>query len=444
MKYFKRLLILILFFCFVGNSIVFAQAQPPKYSNAAISLYNSAVIFQKEDKLDLAEEKYTQALKLQPDLAGAKDNLVILYQKKAIKYNSENAYFCALMEIQKTFELKPDDINSYYILGQCYLRLNDFQNAKTAYNKVLSLSPGNIMAFQALEYIKRKEFQSATPIQSRVLISNTSADKNTKMNLNYANAQRSNIVLIEQAPSIQVYAKAPKELYKLIRTASGVSRNYKEQMKVILDMIWSEPNGQTMLLTIMENQTPINLTNGEKEANAARGQTYKFTYSNGQITSPTFTIEPYSAVNIPYKYIENFNKQGSSTRSKICSLEVFLHEFGHAFIALKNPNDVNSMQEEIGVSMIGYNIANKIITGNYLNREQTEMYGKACVRGVLSDQHKELPVFSGFNASIRSYGIMMPYPELYADIPQIYKQLLLEGKTSHVTSLDYYLEKVKN
>lgn len=98
---------------------------------------------------------------------------------------------------------------------------------------------------------------------------------------------------------------------------------------------------------------------------------------------------------------------------------------GHVFMRIKEPKITNSLEEELGVSMIGFNIAHKIVTGEYLTLYQTREYSRNTVRALYLDDHKDLQTYSGFNEKIQSYGIKMPFPEIYSDIPSICREINL-------------------
>ena len=194
-----------------------------------------------------------------------------------------------------------------------------------------------------------------------------------------------------------------------------------------------------MLQTLMKKRTPIKITEGYVKANARRTSRSNTFYLYGFIPIATIKTDS-SEVNIPFTHIANFNNPNLSSHMRIYNLQVFIHEFGHAFIGIKNPKDTNSIEEELGVSMVGYNIAHKVITGKYLDKSQTETYSNNALEGLLLDEHRDLPVFSGFNDSIQKFGIALPYPEVYTNIPLMYKTLLMENKVKPAPTFYPYVK----
>lgn len=421
-------------------SHVYAQTSTTKYSVAAIQVYNAGVALHKQGKYELAEQKYNQALKMQPDFVEAKKNLVMIYQNLAGKYYGQEVYDKSICYAKKSLALKPNNVNCYHTIASCYLTLNDNENLINTYKKILLITPDDDLVMNALAsaYMKSNQLDKAAEIEKKILLINPN-DPAAQQNLKYVNFKHSDKVLNDSINNLNIGHIAPESLYRLIKIQPGIDYYYFEKMKTILDLIWSEPTGQTLLSAILKHNVPINITNGYIKANAYRTKQTRTFYLYGIIPIASFTTNSSITVNIPVNRIDNFNNPNLYAVNRVYNLQVFLHEFGHAFIGIKNPNDVNSLEEELGVSMIGYNIANKIITGKYLDKGQTQIYSFDCLKNLLSDEHRDLPVYSGFNQNIQKYGIAMPYPEIYSNIPLMYKKLLSEGKVSPVPSLNAYL-----
>lgn len=402
MNYLKKILVLCLLCYLFQSHYVFAQCS---YSNEAILIFNSALQLQNQRKYELSEQKYNLALKLQPNFKEAQKNLSILYQNWAYERYSHGDYVKSIYCAKKSMLYKPTNVAySYQIIAQSYLALNDYENAVLVYNKLLSINP---------------------------------EDKVAQQNLKYANYQHSEKVLSESINNLSISHIAPTSLYRLIKPASGIAPDAIEKTKTIIDLIWGEPSGQIILKSLLKKKVPINITQVALSANAMKtSQKYTF-YLYGFIPIGSLTSSKIS-VNIPLNHISNFNDASLTAHQRIYDLQVFVHEFGHAFMSIKNPQNFDSIEEELGVSMLGYNVAHKIITGKYLDKEQTQAYAMGCLEALLSDEHRNLPVFSGFSENIQKYGIMLPYPEIYKDIPSMYKTLLKEGKTSVVPSFSEY------
>lgn len=376
-----------------------------KYSNEAIRIYNSGVMLHRQGKYVLAKEKYQQALQLQPNFEEARKNLIITYQNLASQYFSNSEYEKSVVTYKKVLSMDSNNDSAMHSLAQVYIKSNQFDKASEIYTKLLMKNPNDEIAKNNLEYV------------------------------NYQNLEKN---LSNSINNLTVDYKAPEKLYKLIKLEQRVPPDATESMKTILDLIWNEPNGRIMLETLLKNKTPINITQGYVKANAKNMTRDHTLYYLGII--PIFSWETSSvSVNIPFEHIKNFNDKNLSSHTRIYNFQIFLHEFCHAFMFAKNSQNVVSIEEELGASMIGYNIATKIITGKYLDQNQTIMYSKGCLKAILSDEHRDLPVCNNFNRDIQNYGIAMPYPELYSNIFDLYKKLLFEKKVSPLPKLEGYM-----
>lgn len=436
MKYYKNVLILILLFISFQFSYALGEN---KYSNSAIQFYNAGVELQSHNKYELAEQKYTQALRIQPNFIEARKNLEIIYQQISYKYYSTQIYDKSIYYAKKALYINPNDSYSYNIIARCYSAINDNQNAITNYNKIISLNPKDIDAKHALAqiYMGDKQFNKAKELYNRILTIRPE-DQIAKNNLEYVTFQQSEKFLSESINNLKIEHIAPQKLYKLVKIEVTNSCTL-EDMKSILDLVWSEPSGQIMLQSLMKKKTPIYIVQGTSKANAEKTQQTHTIYAYGIIPIAKFTISS-NSVNIAIGYIDNFKDKNLSSYQRIYNLQVFIHEFGHAFMNIKNSNNTNSIEEELGVSMIGYNIAHKVITGKYLDKKQTENYSKDCLESLLSDEHRELPLYSNFNNTIQSYGITMPYPEVYTNLMPIYNKLLSEKKIAPVPNFYQYVK----
>lgn len=81
-------------------------------------LYDEALRYQKDGKLQDAKKKYLQALKVSPNLIFALNNLGVIYL-------SEGNYTEARRLFEKAVELNPNYVDSHYNLACLYVRLNN-------------------------------------------------------------------------------------------------------------------------------------------------------------------------------------------------------------------------------------------------------------------------------------------------------------------------------
>lgn len=434
----KKLFITLSILALVATSSNQTMCQTFEYSNAAIALYNAGAALQNQRKYELAEQKYLQALKVQPNFAEARKNLSVIYHNQAINACANNDNQKAIEYAKKSLNYDSKLSGSYNTLAICYSNLNDYEQAIAAFNKVLSFKPNDYSTMQSLaqEYIKANQYSKASEVYNKILQLHPD-DSVAKQNLKFASSKIDDCNLKNSLNNVTVVqGEAPASLYRLIKPSAGITNQTVGKMKSILDLIWSEPNGREILKTLIAAKVPINITQGAMNANATKSDKQNTLYLYGFI--PIFTYNTSSlAVNIPFNYISDFNDPNLAPYQRIYSLHVFIHEFCHAFRSVKYPQSVNSIEEELGVSMIAYNISYKVITGKYLTYNQTQQYSMACLESLLKDEHRNLPVYSNFKSNMQMLGIQMPYPEAYANLNSMYQELLQERKVYPVANFQY-------
>lgn len=299
----------------------------------------------------------------------------------------------------------------------------DFQT-EVYYGEKIAIYQSNDSFFltnMAYAYQELKIYDKAAYYWGKILVIDPN-NSNAKQGLKYANYYLNENKLNNEINNVRVGKKAPAKIYALVKTNLG--NDVKEEVDGILDLIWQEINGRIILQSLLDNRIPINILPGDFQdhTDLKWADNYKYTDVTG--------------IDISQKTIQDLNNTSLSSWNRIYNLNTFLHEFGHAFTQIKDPKSSDSLEEELGVSMIGYNISYKIVTGNYMTDEQIKQQSMGTFQALLSDDHKNLPVYSGFNKRMKKYAIYMPNPALYTDLVAMYKQLLSQGKTQHVPNLD--------
>lgn len=409
MKIFYKCLILAILLSSTSVSSVFAKDD---YKNNAIIIYNSGAVLQQQHKYELAEQKYNQVLKLQPDFVEAKNNLSIIYCKKSEAALQKKDYVNSIAMAKTALAYNSKNQDAYQALANTYEALNSYVLAADAYNKILAISPNDDCTLHALAqlYVKAKRYSKASEIYQKLLRINPE-DAIARQNLKYVDSQLAEKIISKSLNGLSPKQNAPEDLYALVRPSAGVGQDKVERFKTILDVVWNDPSGKILLQAILEQKIPINISPGEAGANATSTRKDDVFYDEQGVViiDSDFSGE----INIPQGYISNFFNQRLTSYQRIYSLHAPIHEFVHAFMSIKNPNNINSLEEEMGASMIGYNIAMKAITGKYMTADQTEKYSGMIRTSLLSDTHSTLPEHSHFTKIIQSCGIILPYPEVW-------------------------------
>lgn len=310
------------------------------------------------------------------------------FQNYANAYNQKD-YKNAVFYGERIAYRQTNDVDFLDAMGYAYLKLQDYKDSTIYYKKTLAVDPNDKYAKHNLEYIREH------------------MDENEQIyDINNRHSS----------------AKAPAKLYRLVKTDLGAQ--VKQEVDGILDLVWQEINGRIILQTMMDKDIPINILPGDfrDHTDLKWSSNYKYVDVDG--------------IDISEKTIKDLNNTNLDPWTRIYNFNTFLHEFGHAFAQIKDPKSSNSLEQELGVSMIGYNISYKMVYHRYMTDQEIKERSMGVLAALLSDDHSKLPVYSGFNKEMKRYAIYMPNPALYTDLVGMYKQLLAQGKTQHVPNLD--------
>ena len=113
--------------------------------SAAIKMYNKGVHCEEQNNYGDAAECFRQALQIDPTMVEAQTAI-----GNAL-YNS-GSYEQALAELDNASRLRPRDANTWFVLGQCSMRLQKHDQALAAFQHCLRLAPSGSDAGFAREY----------------------------------------------------------------------------------------------------------------------------------------------------------------------------------------------------------------------------------------------------------------------------------------------------
>lgn len=125
---------------------VFAAGSSPKPASdqrPGVSEYNSGVKLMKEGKYGSAEEKFKAAVKKNPNMAEAYNNLGY-----SIRKQGNSKYEEALSYYNRAIELNPDLAEAYMYRGVLYMLMGDEQKALADHQQLTRLDRGLADALQ--------------------------------------------------------------------------------------------------------------------------------------------------------------------------------------------------------------------------------------------------------------------------------------------------------
>eukprot|EP00002_Diphylleia_rotans_P001791 TRINITY_DN11022_c0_g1_i1.p1 TRINITY_DN11022_c0_g1~~TRINITY_DN11022_c0_g1_i1.p1 ORF type:complete len:1017 (+),score=216.96 TRINITY_DN11022_c0_g1_i1:92-3142(+) len=132
--------------CYAGfglnRALALAAYEKATKEDATYSLahYNYAVALQEQQRLSEAASEYEHAIRLEPTMADAYNNLGLVYVQ--LKRPRDDAILC----YRRCLTLQPTHVNAWVNLGDVLKSAHDYRSASIAYQNALLTSPDNITA----------------------------------------------------------------------------------------------------------------------------------------------------------------------------------------------------------------------------------------------------------------------------------------------------------
>jgi len=399
------------------------------YPNEANIYNNLGVAYSKVNDLNNAEINYKKAIKLKPSDALAYSNLGSIYERK--KNYAEAAKY-----LEKYSKLTPSDKDVYYNLCELYFKAGNKDLCLKNGEKYVQFANDKFDAY-CLMAENCKKFgdlnKAADYYQKASSISNTQREQ---QNLAYVLQELRECQFKNNINNLNPATKAPPALYKLVKTNVNLQYNDDfEKTYEMLDLLWNDDDGRLLINKIIENKIPIQITTGGKEqTNAQITESYKKTPLGylSMVPMPLAIAAPLAlshalfhtdvkkekiiTVNLGEDIIQRYKNPKSSYHDNMYALMTVMHEMGHAVSSLIEEKHSNSLEEEMTVSMIGYNSASKIFLGRPLTREESIETAKNTYKALMSDEHKYLPLYNNFRNTISKTGINLYNYDTYADL----------------------------
>lgn len=373
----------------------------PKFADA---YYNLAICYSHLGKQDLAIRNYKKVLELNPKESSARGNLISIYYNRAIDLKDSNSYISAISELDNAALLDSENHDIYSLRAFCCLKAGLYDKAREDYKKVLKLDNTNEEAINNLKVLNNLE-----------------------------NEQR----MTEKLNSLVITQQAPQELYSLVKVKSGISPDIYGKTYQILDLLWGDREGQNLLRAIIKNRIPLVITYSGANTEAQIKSNKMYLSYFGIPLVPIYTPRGKEiSVIISDEFVYKFLNSDLRTSKRIEALQVFVHEFCHAAKNTVTASSDNSILEELTSSIIGYNIASRLIDGRDLTEEETYDYSRRCLKAILTDKHKVLPLYNNFNNDIQKLGVYPPYFHRYQNILELYKDVRNDSDTIRYTKFE--------
>ena len=384
------------------------------YSNDADIYNNLGVAYSKINDLNNAELNYKKTIQLEPSNAFAYSNLSGIYEKKQ-KYTE------AAKNLENYAKLTPSDKDVYYHLGYLYSKAGNKELSLKNYEKSIPFTADKFNTYCVMgdNCKKAGDLDKAIFYYKKALSVN---NKQENENLPYVLQELKECQFKSRTANINPVIKAPAALYNLVRTNSVLkySDNF-DKLYEMLDLLWNDDDGRILLNEIIRHKIPIQIAFGGKDQTNAyieETTTQKTIMVGGILPLYTFGTQQEKdiTVNLGEDIIQKYKNPKSSYHDNMYALMTVMHELGHAVSCLIEDTHKNSLEEEVTVSMIGYNTASKIFMGRPLTTAESIQTAKNTYKALMSDEHKNLPLYNNYKNTISKTGINLYNYDTYTDL----------------------------
>jgi type IV pilus assembly protein PilF len=120
------------------------------YDTPYMPLYNMAWAYYSKKDYKMALTKYQEVLDRDP-MTGLRPQIE---KNIGLIYYDQNNSAEAIKYLKKSVELDSSLFDAYFLLGECYLKVKDNNNARTAFQNVIQLSPDSSFGRRAKNYLQ--------------------------------------------------------------------------------------------------------------------------------------------------------------------------------------------------------------------------------------------------------------------------------------------------
>lgn len=430
-------------------------------------------IYFKESKYDLAIENYKKVVD-KKEKSQAINNNMSVYLQLGITYLQIKNYDLAIQNLQKYLNYDISNEYAYYSLGTAYWAIGNYGQAIQNLKKVTTLNDfrtdigikllkatnqKNMIDKAKQLYTSNINLENQFNKSEKILIDNDKnpltaqeyynlglvyycrgnyelAIKNLEESihrdlrfkeacseiLKFSYTQQENKEIIGKIQQIKPNDPIPDKLTRLIKFDKGLKTDTPAKTFEIINLIWEDSEGQKLLEIICKQRIPIKITN-KKDNPVTETSYYSLSpigaYYKGINYTQNTVYGKYISINVGEYIVQDF--KGDSLDENMQVIMVFIHELCHAVVQAidKTTSHSNAIEEELSASMIGYNVASRILKQRELSRDECFQYSKIEMQMLLEGNYKSLPIYNDFNEEIMKLGIYPPHPDIYRNIVKL-------------------------
>jgi len=122
----------------------------PIYETPAMAIYNSAWAYYSKKDYKTALARYYEALRADP-----RTHLRPQIEKNiGLIYYDRNEFPDAIRHLKNSIDLDASVFDAHFLLGQSYLKIKDYKNARKEFQTVIQLAPDSDFARRARNYLQ--------------------------------------------------------------------------------------------------------------------------------------------------------------------------------------------------------------------------------------------------------------------------------------------------
>lgn len=181
--------------------------------------------------------------------------------------------------------------------------------------------------------------------------------------------------MLLQEPIINISEnKAPQKIHKLIHTEGFPNKKNTKKLHDLIDLLWNDTEGQILLNRIYNHNIPIILSTDASYSNI-NAPDLNITIADNVGEIPLSYLVPdnwnYLKVTIRESDIkDNKNSNLVNNKNLYLPLTILVHELCHAAYRTKSYSSSSTLEEEFLCSMIGSNIAHRVLYKRPLNNSE--------------------------------------------------------------------------
>ena len=171
----------------------------------AVWYSHRGLIYNEQEKFDLALADFNKAIQLNP-------NLATVYYNRGLVYEQQEKFDFALSDFTKAIELEPNNILAYNSRGLLYKKQEKFDFALADFNQVSQLNPNNILAYNSrgVLYLIQKQFDLAlADFNTAIQIDPNYAEAYKNRGLLYKKQEQWDLALADYNKVLEIESKSP-------------------------------------------------------------------------------------------------------------------------------------------------------------------------------------------------------------------------------------------